>query len=154
MCWTDCHKGVAYNVTFVSLDGAKKQMAMQWPLPSYYVFPILKPYIPQWIPSEDLMPMKTRIENRQYQLDKWDIRYHTAEYREVWHECGTEAAVERALIQQKEQFKKYFDKFNKQLFEQDSDLKSESGKESFRGHGDRFCPGCDKWLSCENDKKC
>jgi hypothetical protein len=100
---------------------------------------------------EVLVPNKVLGNYREYELYTRDYKYSNAVYKEVWHECGTEAAVERALIKQKNEFNSYFKKFYNQIFGVDSDLKSESISEHIWGNLDCFCQWC---AAMRNDKNC
>lgn len=99
---------------FMSLDGCMKDMWLPTPLNRFYSFAIYPPPRYRWHAPETLIPSKSDITTRDYEL--YDEDTHTAIYKEVYHECGTEAAVKRALAEQKLEFEKKFNSFYYELF--------------------------------------
>lgn len=121
----NCCKPPSYlKATFKTLDGATREFAVPYPPPPCYYIPVTRsPLHYNWYTGNDIS-CELKTTSRAYNLRNYD--YRTAEYHEVWHDCGVEAAVEKALIKQKQEFKVQFDKLDANLFAQDSDLKSES----------------------------
>lgn len=137
-CCKNYHYIDSVRAYFKTLDGAVRELVVPYPPPHRYVLPICKPIKLKCTGDLNPGPMRLNVTNRQYELRTFD--HCRAEYWEVYHECGTEAAVERALIAQKKEFQKKFDELNQQLFAKDSDLKSEPcERHNYNGY---YCPDC------------